>query len=104
MAAFVARDVVAQIREALAVLRDPSLARALGGGAPAQLVQRHGPRLLGRPLRYHHHQQRAGAGVVILSWIAQEAADLHAAARGLTPTHQIVMAAQVMLVGEGGAA
>ena len=48
VAAFAARDIVAQIRSALQILGDGDLSRALGGGSPWQIVARHAPAFLRR--------------------------------------------------------
>jgi hypothetical protein len=76
MAAFAARDVVGQVRNALNLLRGADVARALGGGGPWMIVARHAPRFLGRAVNPQRHLDRARAGMRIVGWIADEAARL----------------------------
>lgn len=73
IAGFAAREIVGQVREALDLLRDPDLERALGGGPPWQLVVRHAPAFLRRHLRPQRHLSLANAGLPIIGWIAAEA-------------------------------
>lgn len=93
IAAFAARDIVAQVREAIEVLREPDLVRALGGGSPWMLVIRHAPRLLGRTPEVSSGIARAQAGAVMLRWIADEASALDTAAARLDRQHPVVHAA-----------
>jgi hypothetical protein len=102
IAGFAAREIVAQIREALALLRDPDVARALGGGAPFALVSRWGPGLLGRPLAVSRRLDRATSGLALLRWIADGAANLDAAARAVGRGHPLVAAAETWLLADGG--
>lgn len=80
MAAFAARDVVAQVRASLGILRNADVVRAMGGGTPWTIVARHAPRLLGRQVDVQRHVGRAQAGMWIMGWIADEAARLDAGA------------------------
>jgi hypothetical protein len=73
IAAFAARDIVQQVREALALLADPELARALGGGGPWTLIARHAEVLLGRRVDVERHVARAVAGRAIIEWLAGNA-------------------------------
>ena len=73
IAGYAARDIVAQIQEALRLLRDPGMIQGLGGGSAWQLVRRHAPFILGRPVNPQRHLTLANAGLPILGWIATEA-------------------------------
>lgn len=80
MAAFAARDVVGQVRAALAILRNADVVRTLGGGGPWMIVTRHAPRLLGREVDVQLHLGRAQTGMRIMTWIADQAAALDSGA------------------------
>jgi len=80
IAGFAARDVVAQVRAALGILRNADVMRVFGGGGPWMIVARHAPRFLGRPVDVQPHLDRAQAGMRIMSWIADQAARLDAGA------------------------
>lgn len=100
--AFATRDIVGQIRTAIDALSDPDVAMALGGGAPAQLVARHAPRLLGRSVDLGSHIARAVHGAAIIRWIADAAGDLHVAARALVRGAPVVTDAQAWDAASGG--
>jgi hypothetical protein len=80
IAGFAARDVAAQVRAALGVLRNADVVRAMGGGGPWMIVTRHAPRFLGRRVDPERHVGRAQAGMKVLSWIADEAPRLDSGA------------------------
>jgi hypothetical protein len=103
VAAFAAREIVAQVREALGVLSDPDVVRALGGGRPWTLVLRHAPALLGRKPAPSRDLTRAQAGTAILRWIAEVADDVDAGARSLDRDHPIVHAALAWQAAGSGA-
>jgi hypothetical protein len=67
---FAGREIVAHVRAALDLLRDPDLSRSLGGGGPWQLVRQHSAWLLGHPIDPLPFLDRAQAGLTILEWIA----------------------------------
>lgn len=92
--AFATRDIVARVQEALALLRDPELARSLGGGEPWTIIAHHGPALLGRVPAIAAAIDRAAAGLAMLRWIAENAANLDAAAAAIDRDHTIVHAAE----------
>jgi hypothetical protein len=73
---FAGREIVAHVRAALDLLRDPDLARSLGGGGPWQLVRQNSAWLLGRAIDPLPFLDRAQAGLLILEWIAARAAGL----------------------------
>lgn len=71
---FAGREIVAHVRTALELLRDPELGRAIGGfGGTWQLVRQHSAWLLGRPIEPQPYLDRAQAGLTILEWIAVRA-------------------------------
>jgi len=75
VAAFAAREITGQIREALDVLRDPDLVAALGHSGVWNILRWHGEAVLGRPLDPAAHIARAQAGQGVLSWVADHARD-----------------------------
>jgi hypothetical protein len=94
IAGFAARDIVAQIQQALDVLREPELVRALGGGDTWALLGRWAPRLLGRAPDVSGHLARAEAGNALVRWIADSAPNLDTAARRIERSHELVHAAE----------
>lgn len=92
IAGFAARDIVQQIREALAILREPDLATALGGGPEAAIIARHAPSVLGRPVNVRACLDRAAAGFEVIAFIAGAGAARGTPAVG--PGHPIVGAAE----------
>lgn len=90
---FAGREIVAHVRGALELLRDPDLARALGGGGPWQLVRRHAPWLLGHPLEPRPALDRAEAGLTILEWLAARADALEGGALLIGRDDPVVRAA-----------
>lgn len=101
MAGFAARDVVAQVRAALAVLRSADVMRAMGGGNPWMIVARHAPRFLRRAVDPERHLGRAQAGMRIMGWIADEAARLDAGAVRITRGAQVVHDAEAWSAATG---
>lgn len=70
IAAFAARDIVAQVREALTLLGRPEVLRALSGATSAwDAIRRFGPMLLGRPVHPDRHVARATSGQRLLAWL-----------------------------------
>jgi hypothetical protein len=103
MAAFAAREIAAEIREALELLSDAEVARALGGGSPWSILMRHGSLWLGRQLNSGKRVSRARSGFEMLDWIGASAADLTGAARLLDGSHRLISAAETWLAEGGGA-
>lgn len=103
MAAFAARDIVRHLREALAVLDDPDVARALGGGGPWALIEAHGREVLGRQVTPVPHLARAAAVHALLSWLADHAAALDAGAAAIERLDPVVRAAEAWLAEEAAA-
>ncbi len=93
IAAFAARDIVQQVRDALAVLTDPDVEQALGGGSPWTLVARHAPRLLRRSVNTARAVARAMAGRELIEWLASNAAQLVAGTVAPTASDPVVRAA-----------
>jgi hypothetical protein len=96
IAAFAAREIVAQIREALALLRNPDLCRALGGGAPWTILARWGPSVLGRQTDVSRQLGRATSGMEIVRWLAR-----NGAGTSLSRQHPVVSAAERWLASSG---
>lgn len=103
IAAFAARDIVAQIRTALRLMQHPDLVRVLGGGGPWQLIARHAPRLLGRPVSPHQHLARASSGLRIIGWIATEAATIDAGVARLPRGAPVIRDAEAWSAASGAA-
>jgi len=93
IAAFAARDIVQQVRDALAVLTDPDVVQALGGGSPWALVARHAPGLLRRSVNTTHAVTRAMAGRELIEWLGRSADQLVAGTVAPTPNDPVVRAA-----------
>jgi hypothetical protein len=91
---FAGREIVAHVRAALDLLRDPELARALGGGGVWQILRLQAPSLLGRAVDPTPHLDRAQSGLTILEWIAARAAMLESGAVGIGRDDPVVQAAQ----------
>jgi hypothetical protein len=70
--AFAAREIVATIRRALAILGHAGIADALGGGGPWAIIERSSRRFLGRTIQPRPHLVRARAGLTLLTWLARE--------------------------------
>lgn len=102
IAGFAARDILDQIRRALALLREPGLAGALGGGSPWAIVERWAPRLIEQAPAVHGHTARAEAGLTLLRWVGDHAAQLRAAASRITRRHPLVTHAETWIAAEVG--
>ncbi len=102
IAAFAARDVVAQIRTAIDLLASPDISAALGGQGPWAAIRLHGNELLGRVPASTMHLARARAGHQILSWLGERAADLSHGMLIVHPGDLAVDAAQAWLAVEAG--
>ncbi len=100
VAAFAGRDIVGQIRRALAVLRDREIGAALGGGGPWRILRQWAPRLLQRSVNVVGHVTRAERGTEMIRWIADASPDVTAAARGIGRRHPLVRSAEAWLAAE----
>ncbi|WP_428267253.1 hypothetical protein [Haliangium sp.] len=79
---FAVQHIVDAVAEGLAILRDPQVRQAMGGGLPPGpfgLIERHAGRVLGEPVQPTRHLARAEAGAEIVAWLAEHA---HALAGG----------------------
>jgi len=94
IAAFAARDIVANVRQALALLGDPEIAWALGGGDPWSIVRVQSQLVLGRPIDPAPHRARAAAGHTLLEWLADAATGLEAGNVTVGRNDPVVRAAQ----------
>ncbi len=90
---FAGREIVDHVRTALALLHDPELVRALGGGGVWQIIRLHAPMLLGRSLDPSAAIDRAQAGLTILEWVAGRATSLEAGALVVGRGDPVVQAA-----------
>lgn len=99
---FAGREIVAHVRAALDLLRDPDLSRALGGLGPWQLVRQHAPWLLGRAIDPMPFLDRAQAGLLILEWIAARSAGLEGGALLIGRDDPVVHAASRWRAARGG--
>jgi hypothetical protein len=93
IAAFAARDIVQQVRDALAVLTDPDVVQALGGGSPWTLVARHAPSLLRRSVNTPRAVARAMAGRELIEWLARNVDRLVAGTLAPSAADPVVRAA-----------
>lgn len=93
IAAFAARDIVRQVRDALAILGDAELAQALGGGPAWTIVARHAVTLLGRRVDVPRSVARATAGRDLVEWLARSADQLAAGTAAPGPDDPVVHAA-----------
>jgi hypothetical protein len=71
--AFAAREILEDIKEAMALLRDREISASLGGGGLWNLLRRTSPMVLGRQVDPAPHLARARAGAQLLSWLAEVA-------------------------------
>lgn len=90
ISAFAARDIVAHVREALTILRDPELVAALGAGGVWRIITIHAPLVLGAEVEIDSHLTRASAGLALLSWLAASARQLS----GGSPSPAVAQAVQ----------
>ena len=100
---FAAREIVADVREALAILRDPDLVHALGGvGIPVfTLIQMNAAQVLRREIHPRPHLDRATAGLTVLAWLADSAAMLEEGRATVRPEDPLVGAAETWLASLG---
>ena len=103
VAAFAARDIVAQIRSALQILGDGDLSRALGGGSPWQIVARHAPAFLRRVVDAQTHLDLARSGMRILSWVGDNAGQIEAGRLQVAKGNPVIAEAEAWLAAAGPA-
>lgn len=94
VAAFAARDILDNCRQAIAILRDPEMQSILGGGGVWAAVARLGPRLVGRQFDPTPELAQGNAGLRILAWIADSAGDLQGGLVQLRRSDPVVLAAE----------
>lgn len=92
IAAYAARDITEQIREALDLLATPSLAQALGGGGVWAIVQRYAE-LAGAHPAIGRASARAAAIRTIIGWLADHAGGLGSGRIAIARTDPVVAAA-----------
>lgn len=91
--AFAGREIVAHVRAAIALLHDPEIARALGGGSIWQMIRLHAPSFLGRPIEPAPSIDRAQAGMTILEWVAHRSSAIEAGTLSVRRGDPVVRAA-----------
>ena len=101
IAVFAARSIAEQVKDALAVLRDPDLQRALGGGPVWQQLRLHAFAVLGRQLDPQPHLDRASAALRITGWLADASGSIEAGAAHQPPP-DVLDAAELWLASGGG--
>jgi hypothetical protein len=94
IAAFAARDIVAQVRSALRILRDPDVVRGFGGGSPWLIVSRHAPQILGGAVSPQPHLSRATAGFGVIDWVASHAGSIETGAVRLDRSAAVIRHAE----------
>lgn len=94
VAAFAARDIVDNCRQALSILRDPEMQSILGGGGVWLAVERLGPRLTGHQFNPLPHLTKGVSGLRILSWLADSAPSLSSATVEVGRGDPVVLAAE----------
>jgi hypothetical protein len=103
IAGFAAREIVADVREALAILRHPDVVQALAGVGVSvfSLIEMHAPRVLRHEVHPRSHLDRATAGLAVLSWLADSAAMLADGRATVRPEDPLVGAAETWLTSLG---
>jgi hypothetical protein len=91
--AYAARDIVAHVRAALALLRNSEIATALGGGGIWEIIRHNAPTLLGRDIEPAPHLAKARAGQTLVSWLADNASCLEQGTAQVTVGDPVVSAA-----------
>jgi len=102
IAAFAARDISEQVRQAVRILRDPEISRALGGGSLWQTLRMNAPVVLGRQVDPELHLDRASAALALTGWLADTAAGLDGGGTP-APTRAALDAAELWLATEPAA-
>jgi hypothetical protein len=96
---FAARSIADQIKQALAVIRDPDVSRALGGGSPWRMIRLHAQELLSRPLDPEPGLERATAALQLTGWLSDAAAALTSGSAAVPPPYAL-QAAELWLSAE----
>jgi hypothetical protein len=99
MAGYAARDIVAHVRAALALLGDPEIAAALGGGGVWTIIRTHASSLLGRTIEPAPHVLKARAAQTIVSWLADNAGRLEEGTAQVAASDPVVSAALALAAG-----
>lgn len=96
VAAFAARDIVAHVLEAHAILDDVSLRRALGARTAWDVVRRWSPGLVGHAIQPDAFVARAAAGRDVLAWLATVALALPTGVISVGREDPVVAAAELL--------
>jgi hypothetical protein len=92
--AYAARDIVANIRQALQILQNPDVALTYGGGSPWTLVANLSRPLFGRTIDPRPHVARATAGMSILEWCVGHATSIASGPFSIGRRDPVVQAAE----------
>jgi hypothetical protein len=103
IAAYAAREIVADLQHAVRLLRHPDLTRALGGAGVMSILRRYGREILGRELEPMAPATRARAGAAMITWVAQNASGLRGGLVSVDRASAVVRAAETWLAAGGGA-
>ncbi len=103
LAAFAARDIVEQIRWALRLLQNPEIERALGGGGLVLTLRRQGRLVTGEMLDPSPHLARAGAGLRLVTWLAEHVSEMEAGSLRLGDNEPVFACAEELRAAHGGA-
>jgi hypothetical protein len=103
MTAFAGRDIVANVRGALALLRERDIALTLGavGAGIWVMIRRYSQLVMGRAIDPQPALERASAGLAILSWLADNSQTLPARGGALDAAAPVVAAALTWLAATG---
>ncbi len=94
MAGFAAREIVELVRATLAIMRDPDIVTAFGGGSPWQIIGANAPSILGHAVDPSTALPRATSGYTLIEWLADHAADLDGGGQvRIDPMSDVVRAA-----------
>jgi hypothetical protein len=92
---FAAREIIAHVRAALALLRDPDIAVTLGGVGIWQAIRAHSGSIMGRAIDPTPHVDRARAGLAILEWLADSAPALEGGEARIEGERRLIDAAEM---------
>jgi hypothetical protein len=90
---FAANELLANIRDALAIMQDPALQGALGARSVWTAVRAVATRYLQENVDVMSHVTRAKAGMTVLAWLAEALPTLEATTSGAEPDDAIITSA-----------
>lgn len=95
---FDAERFLAHDRQALALLEQPQIRFAFGGGTPMTIIAVHAPAILGESIDPTPHVQRARAGAEVLRWVANHLQPIRSGMVPLDVRDPVLGAAAVLAV------